>query len=366
MNDFADKLDDVLAELVGAEDSIEEADADAATDQVDEEVSGEEDLGEEPESDTEDEEASEEDEADDGDDDAVVIDLDPEMTVRIDGKEVLVKDALELKADYTRKTQALAEERKALETERSEHEGQLGYLRQMEEVWSQNPAHLLATFAASTDEAEDVAAEMIVALSKAGAADGNLALIKLAVALAGNDILSEDLAEQIGFTDDVIARIKRQVQSEQRVARVERRLAAEDRTRSEEQRQKETQTAFENEVQKHLVELNSQWERIVSANPEVSTMSDAERHELRLALVEYSQQNEGVPLNVAYDALEAKRLRDAAAKRAATEAARQRKAKGTRLVSKPSSSGGSPAPRQKGDWDAAIAEAMAELEAKKR
>jgi hypothetical protein len=56
----------------------------------------------------------------DGDDNEAeaIVELDPEMTVRIDGKDVKVSEALELKADYTRKTQALAEERKAFEAER--------------------------------------------------------------------------------------------------------------------------------------------------------------------------------------------------------------------------------------------------------
>jgi hypothetical protein len=364
VSDFNNILDDVLAELAGAEEGVEETETELNTDEVDELET--EDEGAEPDSDDEETEDEDEDGEDDDDEDADVIDLDPEMTVRIDGKEVLVKDALELKADYTRKTQALAEERKAIEEEKAQYQGQLTYLQQMEEVWTENPAHLLATFAASTEEAEDLLAETVVALASAGAADGNLALVKLAISLAGNDLLSDELAEQMGFTDDVVARIKRQAQSEQRVARVERRLAAEDRKQSEASEKAQSDAAFEAQVQQHLAELNSQWERIISANPEVASMSDAERHELRITLVKYAQENDGVPLHVAYDALEAKRLRGDQAKRAASAATRQKKAKGTRVSSKPSTSGGSPAPRQKGDWDAAIAEAMAELEAKNR
>ena len=360
MSDFNTALDDILAELTVEDDGDTETDLDT--------FDGEEDEtdaeGAEPEAEEEvDEDVDGE---DDEDGDADVIDLDPEMTVRIDGKEVQVKDALELKADYTRKTQALAEERKEIEESKVEFQGQLDYLRQMEEVWTENPSHLLATFAASTEDAEELLAETVVALASAGAADGNLAVVKVLISLAANDLLSEELAEQIGFTDEVVTRIKRQAQSEQRVARVERRIAAEDRKRSSEAEKAQSEAAFEAEVQKHLAELNSQWERIISVNPEVSAMSDAERHDLRLALVGYSQQNDGVPLHVAYDAMEAKSLRDDRAKRAATAATRQKKAKGTRVSSKPSTSGGSPAPRQKGDWDAAIAEAMAELEAKNR
>lgn len=366
MTDFNELLDGVLNEF------LEEGDASTGDDTTDgdefSEIDGTDAESEPEDVDGDGDEGSDEseDESDDSDEDTEVVDLDPEMTVRIDGREVKVKDALELKADYTRKTQALAEERRTFEQEREQSQQQIEYLQQMEQVWSENPAHLLATFAASSDDAEELLAETVVSLAQANAADGNLAVVKALIGLASNDLLDEDLAEQIGFTDEVITRIKRQAQSEQRVNRVERRLAAEDRRRQEEQQRQSSQAAFEAEVQQHLAELNSQWERITKANPEVAAMSDSERVELKLKLVEYSQENEGIPLTVAYDALEAHRLRDSEAKRAATAAARQKKANGSRVTSKPSTSAGSPAKRQKGDWDSAIAEAVAELEAKKR
>jgi transcription termination factor NusB len=176
---------------------------------------------------------------------------------------------------------------------------------------------------------------------------------------------TEDLAEQFGFTEDVIDRIKRQVKSEDRVVKLERRLAAEDRKRSAVEQETQTKAQFEAEVSKHLSELNGQWERIISANPEVAAMSDVERAQLRVELVEYARENDGVPLNVAFEALEARRLRDDRAKRAATAASRQKKASASRVTSRPSGTASSPAPRAKGDWDAAIAEAVAELEARK-
>lgn len=365
MANFDNIIDDVLGDLLtedveGTEDVVEtdevlddDTDAEPAEDSVeDEELEGGDD--EEAEGDGDD------------DSDVEVIELDPDMTVRIDGKEVQVKEALELKADYTRKTQALAEERKAFEAEKVETAERLNYLSQLEQAWLDEPANLLASFVASPTgvDPEDLLAETVVTLSANGVADGSLALVKLAIALAANDALDEDLAEQFGFTDEVIARVKRQSQSEQRVARVERRLAAEDQKRSSQEQQEKAQAAYEAEVQKHLAELNSQWEK-VSANPEVAAMSDDERRQLRVALVEYARDNDGVPLTVAYDALEAKRLRGETAKRAAAAATRQKKAKASRVVSKPSTAGASPATRSVGDWDSAIAEAVAELETRR-
>jgi hypothetical protein len=372
-SDFDVRLDEILTGLVGdesAEDGEDGGDAEEVVVAENEEVGTEpaledelsDDVGVADEDDLEeDDESSDEDE-----EEPDAVDLDPEMSVRIDGKVVKVKDALELKADYTRKTQALAEERKAFEVEKAEADGRLGYLAEMETVWQEEPAHLLATFAAATDDAEDVLAETVVALASSGAADGNLAVVKALIALASNDLLSEDLAEQIGFTDEVIARIKRQAKSEHRVVKMERRLAAEDRKRSEEKEVTQAAEHFEAEVNRHLSELNSQWERVISGNPEVAAMSASERQQLRVALVTYAKDNDGVPLTVAFDAMEARRLRGESAKRAATAATKQKKASGSRVVSKPSTSGATPAKREKGDWDSAIAEAMAELEARKR
>jgi hypothetical protein len=355
MSDFDAAVDEILTGLTGEEvtdtsDEVEGLDDDELFD--DDDVTDEPDEGDE--------------EHDDEEEDGDVVELDPEQTVRIDGKDVKVADALELKADYTRKTQALAEERREFEAEVGEVTERLDYLTQLETLWEQDPSQVVAGFAASSEDPEDLLAETVVALAQNGAADGNLAVVKALIALASNDLLSEELAEQIGFTDDVIARIKRQAQQETRVAKVERRLKVEDRKMSALQAQRQQEAEFENEVSRHMTELTSQWERIVQVNPEVARMSDAERYELRVALVEYASENDGVPLTVAYDAMEAKRLRSANAKRAADAASRNKKANGARVSSKPTASASAPAPRKADDIEAAIAEAMAELEARNK
>lgn len=364
--DFTERLDSILAELVNEEstESVDETPAEQsdetelATDET-EEVPVEE-VEDETDEDT-DEESVDDDEGDDVED-SDVIDLDLDSTVRIDGKEVKVSEALELKAAFTKKTQALAEERKAFEEEMAASQERLAYVSQLEQVWETDPAQVIVGFAAAASDPEDLFAEAVVSLAENGSADGNLAVVKSLIALAANDLLSEELAAQIGFTDDVVAKIKAQVKTEQRVVKVERRLAAEEKRLSAQQEQ----ASFESEVNKHLAELTSQWDRIVQANPEVAAMSDADRHELKVKLVTYAKDNDGIPLNVAYDALEAQRLRGQAAKRAADAAAKKKKAQSSRVVSKPSASGPAPATRQKGDWDAAIAEAMSEIEARKR
>jgi hypothetical protein len=366
--DFTARLDDVLAELVGIEESetveettVEQSDVTEPADDgnVEEVQDGDDETTDEPVD--SDEDAS--DDEDDSEEEATeVIDLDPDAVVRIDGKEVKVSEALELKAAFTKKTQALAEERKAFEEEIEESRGRLDYVSQLEQLWETDPAQVIVGFAAGASDPEDLLAEAVVALAENGSADGNLAVVKSLIALAANDLLSEELAAQIGFTDEVVDRIKSQVKTEQRVVKVERRLAAEEKRMAAQQEQ----SAYEAEVARHLAELNSQWDRIVQANPEVSSLSEAERHELKIQLVTYAQDNEGVPLHVAYDALEAKRLRGLSAQRAAEAAARKKKSQSSRVVSKPSASGPSPSARQKGDWDAAIAEAMSELEARKR
>lgn len=365
-SDFDKLVDGALADVLGAEVS-EEPETDI---EVDVETDGE---GAEPEpEDAGDEELvdeADEDDTSDGDEEdseaEATVELDPEMTVRIDGKDVKVKDALELKADYTRKTQALAEERKAFEAEREGVAERIQYLADMERAWVEEPAGLMASFAAASEAAEDLIAETVVTLAQSGAADANLALVKSVISLAANDLLDDELAEQFGFTEDVMSRIKRQVKTDERAVRLERRLAQEDRKRSAQDDEVRSREEFESEVNRHLSELNSQWSRIVSANPEVAAMSEDERAKLRVALVEYARDNDGVPLNVAYEALEARRLRDDRAKRAAVAAARQKKASASRVTSRPTGTASKPAPRAKGDWDSAIAEAVAEIESRK-
>jgi hypothetical protein len=362
--DFTTRLDEVLTELVGSEadESVEETvaeqsdETEPASDDleevVDDEVSDETDEGADE---TEDDEEVEE---DDGD----VIDLDPEAVVRIDGKEVKVSEALELKAAFTKKTQALADERRVFEESVAENQARLDYIAQLEQTWETEPVRVLAGFAAGAPDPEDLLAETVVALSESGAADGNLAVVKALIALAANDMLSEELAAQIGFTDEVVTKIKAQAKTEQRVAKVERRLAVEDKRQAVAQEQQ----AYEAEVNKHLADLNSQWERIVQSNPEVSSLSESELHDLKVKVVSYAHDNDGVPLHVAYDALEAKRLRGLSAQRAAEAASKKKKSQGSRVVSRPSTAGSAPAARQKGDWDAAIAEAITEIESKRR
>jgi hypothetical protein len=369
--DFDDMLDGILTELVNGEpEETQEPETDAAgdgdveTDSEGAEPELEDEGDSDPVEDSEDELETSDEDGDDNEAEAIV-ELDPEMTVRIDGKDVKVSEALELKADYTRKTQALSEERKAFEAEREEVAERVQYLSELERAWSEEPSGLLASFAAASDDTEELLAQTVVTLARANAADGNLAVVKAVIALAADDLLDDGLAEQFGFTEDVIDRIKRQVKSEERVVKLERRLAAEDQKRSAVEQETQTKAQFEAEVSKHLSELNSQWERIVSANPEVASMSDVERAQLRVELVEFARENDGVPLNVAFEALEARRLRDDRAKRAATAASRQKKASASRVTSRPSGTASAPAPRAKGDWDAAIAEAVAELEARK-
>jgi len=368
--DFTARLDEVLTELVGtaSTEPVEETPAEqsegtepvAETEEVTveegtDEIAEDADEAAEDDSEEGDEDKSEEDKSD-------IIDLDLDATVRIDGKEVKVSEALELKAAFTKKTQALAEERKVFEEEVASSKDRLEYISQLEQLWETEPARVIAGFAAGAPDPEDILAEAVVSLAESGSADGNLAVVKALIALAANDLLSEDLATQIGFTDEVVDRIKSQVKTEQRVVKVERRLAAEEKRIAAQQQE----SAFEAEVSRQLSELNSQWDRIVQANPEVTGLSETERHELKIRLVSYAQENDGVPLHVAYDALEAKRLRGLSAQRAADAAAKKKKSQSSRVVSKPSASGPSPTPRAKGDWDAAIAEAISELEAKKR
>jgi hypothetical protein len=362
--DFTARLDEVLTELVTptaqAETTEEAIDEQSYETELDDEDTVEvSDADSDSDESDDDAETSDDDEAN-----ADVIDLDLDAVVRIDGREVKVSEALELKATFTKKTQALSEERKAFEEEMAAVQGRLDYVEQLEQIWQDNPAQVIVGFVTGSDDvdAEDLFADAVVELAESGSADANLLAVKVLIKLAANDLMEDELAQMIGFTDEVINRLKSQVKTEERVTKVERRLAAEERK----QAKVDESYAYEAEVQQHVDALNQQWDRVVKTNPEVASLSELELLDLKQQILEYAAENDGVPLHVAYDALEAQRLRGKSAQRAAEAASRKKKAQGSRVVSRPSASGPSPSPRKKGDWDAAIAEAVAELESRRK
>lgn len=122
-----------------AEGQVDREDAETLEAEEDESVEAEEAEGDEEESDEAEEDESEDDEDDEGETE------EPRFTVKVDGEEVEVSQSellsgYQRQQDYTRKTQALAEERKAasqeleqVRAERQQYETLLGQLQEQVE-----------------------------------------------------------------------------------------------------------------------------------------------------------------------------------------------------------------------------------------
>lgn len=219
--------------------------------------------------------------------DAEVLDLSPDITVRLpDGTEVsgeeLAKGYLR-QSDYTRKTQELAEQRKQLEAH-----------QRVAEALVEDPVGLVVQLAAELGP-EAFLTELLAELSASGALDRRV-------------------AEAVGLDDGRAenVRLRREAERAKREA---------DRLRQEREQEAE-QARAERERQERLAELQAQWDRIVRSE---GLAPDQARRELR-ELVAFAQERGITDLEVAWDALQRRRERERARREAEERAERTKRA----------------------------------------
>lgn len=315
---------DVLEEDTGNDEEVEEASED------------------EPESEEEQEEEASSERFEVQEDDVLVI----------DGREVSVKDGLLMQADYTKKSQKLAAERAAFEEERDQMSEAVQTMNSLDESWAQSQSGTIATFLTNSDDVIDTVADAINELAENDAVDPNTFVVKTIVSLIQNDRLDDELVEMLGFDEELVSRMKSEGKRDSRIRRLEKQASARE--------QSQAQPSQEEMVATARAELDSQWTALVDSQPTVSAMDTEGQQALKVEVAKMALDRGGIPLDIAYELLEAKRARseaEVAKKKAATTDAKRR----TRTVSKPTNASSGRSTNKKLSLDDAIAEAFNEL-----
>lgn len=359
---FSDAIDQAIAESMAASEveSNETAEVEAEEtlfeeDNLDvadtEEVAEGEDT-DEAEAESEDEESEEEaeEEAEESEDEeSELLTLGEDDEVVINGETVKVGEALLRHADYTKKTQALSEERKAFETEKESLTDVVETMSSLDEAWAMDQSGVIATFLSNADDAVDAVGEAVVALASDGEVDPNMFVVRTIVSLISNDMIEDDLREMLGFDDEMVARVKEQGKQDARIRKLEKQA----RTQPAESAPQVDEQAAIADARTALLE---QWESIVEGDSHLSSLDEEAQHKIRSEVAQLALDRGGIPLDVAWELLQAKQAKVSAQAKAKV----QQKKRSTKAVSKPSN--GTPSkssePLTLAD---AIAESMREL-----
>jgi hypothetical protein len=302
MSDTADVFAEALQGL-GAEYGFETTEEVAEVTEADSEDQEVEELEAEAEGDEaeESEEVAEEDEPAE----AGVVEISEDMEfVLPDGSTVSGKDILFRQADYTRKTQALAEERKELEAKFEELSGSTEYVEKLASAWEENPVGVIAGFLEDVDDPTTALAQTIVQLARNGALDPKF-------------------LETFGITPDVQEKWAVEAKRESEVAELRRRLDEQERDRLERTQSAET----ERELQDAVAEFERQWDSVVSRNG-----LDPQDFATKVAVLEFARDSEITNLEKAYAAWRYEQLQSEKAKRPTSD-----KKRATSAVTKKSS-----------------------------
>lgn len=267
--------------------------------------------------------------------------LSEDLTVVLeDGTEVPAKEVLARQADYTRKTQELAEQRKAFEAERETQEKLIG---EVEEYFNQRTADPIGW------------AEEIVG----GADNPTAALAQVIVRLANSGQLSQEFLDTFGIkSDGVVSKTATSAAEQDRVARLEAEIEA-----LKGQQQESLQQIEEREKQQQAVQkFNETWDKIKSEDDLEFESPEAEQ-KLKVDLVKFAVDQGVANVEVAWAAFARKHglVGPKVVKKATPANDKKRK---TKAVSRRSSSGGKEAPKVYDDLTDAVLASVAELEAR--
>lgn len=301
---------------------------------------------EEPEDESEEVDEEEVDEADDGAEVDGPVEVADDATYRLpDGTEVSgaeLRNGLLRQADYTRKTQEVADQRREVEDL---------YTRMADwyEQNAANPAGWIASIASETDNPAGTIAEAVGATQ-----DPTDTLARLIVGLAEGGKLDAEFVTRFGL-DEVVATKAPALKADSRLSQIERQLQEE-----REARTKAEQQAADAARQQHILDgYQREWQSIVTDHGLSFATAEAER-DAKLEVMRFARDKEIPSLEAAYAAkayMEARKV--APAKNDDAKKAVERKRR-TRAMS-PKAPPAGPAPRKAGDHESALKEAAAEL-----
>jgi hypothetical protein len=324
-DELAEELDVELADVSFDGTELEDEDSDESDDEESDDEADE----------TEDDEDGEDSDEDEPADDNPV--LEETFKVKVDGEEVevTVREALEgyqRREDYTRKTQELAEARKAFEGEIQEYAEVFENVTAFEEAWEENPTGVISRLAAGTDNPTHA-----------------LVLVIKELAVAGE--LERDFLETFGIDDDLIKVWSRDVELDTLRGKVSKVESLE----AEEQSQQE----YERSVQEAIAAYERSIDEIIA---DEGLEFDAEgREAFKRQVAKYAQENQLTNLKAARKAMlfeEGQKKQVVAAK--TRERAKQKK-QSSAVTRKGSTGEGSPVSNDPSDLRSVIESTMREL-----
>jgi hypothetical protein len=277
---------------------------------------------------------SDEDEDEPADDNPV---LEEKFTVKVDGEEVevTVREALEgyqRREDYTRKTQELAEARKAFEGEIQEYAEVFENVTAFEEAWEENPTGVISRLAAGTDNPTHA-----------------LVLVIKELAVAGE--LEKDFLQTFGIDDELIQAWSRDVELDTlrgKVTKTESRQAEE-----------QAQYEYERSVQQAIAQYEQAIDDIIA--DEGLKLDAKGREAFKREVARYAQQNDLTNLKAARKAM---LFEEGQKKQAVTAKTRERakqKKQSSAVTRKGSAGEGSPVSSDPSDLRSVIESTMREL-----
>ena len=256
-----------------------------------------------------------------------------------DGTQVTVKEAVLRQADYTRKTQALAEERKAFEAYKSSTQQAVDYVNSLQEAWQTNQAEVVSGFISSTEDPTLILSQVIVELAKL-------------------EKIDPKFLETFGITSEVQQKWAEESKSSSELAEVKARL----NKFEQEKAALEQQSSAKAQEAAIIAEYESQWEQIkltsgLQLDPQAETNA-------KLELLQYALDNEISNLKAAWKALQFEKSQSA--KTTATKKSAEVEAKklATGAITAKSTGGSVVADKAPGSIEDAVWSAFQELNKK--
>jgi hypothetical protein len=277
---FENLFAEALAELETAQQPTAEAATEGQTEPVQETVEPSiepEPVGETEAGDQEVQETAENSEAAPGNGPIAVTESD--VIVLPDGTEVSVKEAALRQRDYTRKTQALAEERKVFEAERATAQSAVEYVENLTKAWQSNQAEVVSNFVAST-------------------ADPTLVLSQVIVELAKADKLDPKFAETFGITAEVQEKWASEAKSQSELQSVKQRLERFESEKAAAEAARQAQ-AQEDAL---IAEYDNQWAQIKATSG--LALDPVAEADAKVELLQYALENQIPNLKAAWKALQ--------------------------------------------------------------
>jgi hypothetical protein len=264
-------LSDIIAETLAVEDPVADNPEAEVTEEDNDEFSVDDLLGslEEDEDEEEDEDTTDEPQG-----------SGETYQVKVNGEviEVTLDEALagyQRQADYTRKAQALSQEREAFQEEIQQYQETFATLEQLDQAWEDNPVTVIANFTLNTENPTHAVALLIKELASQGA-------------------LERDFLETFGITPDV----QRAWAKEGEVENLRRKV---DKTERSEAENRERQQ-HEAQVQQALAQYEQDVDDIL-ASEGLTDITVAQRDNFKRRLASYAYENELTNLKAAYKAL---------------------------------------------------------------